>query len=105
MKGKEAIRVDYHFYTYQDYNSTLNYTAGQLGGAHYFSPSDMNLFRKNLGAYYLMSIGPMATESKTDTIFWTQYDPTNGCVSEGSIFVSQKYTEPVIYDFSPDIQL
>lgn len=46
------------------------------------------------GKYVLWSIGPAGPDRITGANFWLQYDPTNGTVSEGHIFVSQKYQQP-----------
>lgn len=46
------------------------------------------------GSYVLWSIGPAGPEKVTGPNFWLQYDPTNGTISEGHVFVSQKYTAP-----------
>lgn len=53
------------------------------------------------GKYVLLSVGPLGTRQfeitfpggRTD--FFMQYDPTNGTLSRGTIFVSQKSTAPV----------
>ncbi len=46
------------------------------------------------GSYVLWSIGPAGPERVTGSNFWLQYDPTNGTISEGHVFVSQKRQEP-----------
>jgi prepilin-type N-terminal cleavage/methylation domain-containing protein len=64
-------------------------------------PADLPIFLEAFGQYMLWSIGP-AGGDQTGTGFWTQYDPTNGSVSLGHIFVSQKYQDVMVLD--PAIQ-
>lgn len=50
-----------------------------------------------MGAYFLWSIGPAGlqmTTTGTGDEFFLQYDPTNGTISTGRTFVSQKFSEP-----------
>lgn len=50
-----------------------------------------------MGAYYLWSIGPAGLQmTSTGTVdeYFLQYDPTNGTVSTGRMFVGQKFGDP-----------
>ncbi|MDX2176157.1 MAG: prepilin-type N-terminal cleavage/methylation domain-containing protein [Candidatus Sumerlaeia bacterium] len=53
--------------------------------------------RQYFGGYYLWCTGPAGTQvtaqGNVDTYF-LQYDPTNGTISPGRIFVAQKFSEP-----------
>ena len=54
-------------------------------------------YRAYFGAFYLWSLGPkgiqLLTTGTVDNYF-LQYDPTNGTISDGRIFVTQKFTDP-----------
>jgi prepilin-type N-terminal cleavage/methylation domain-containing protein len=97
-QGKEGtIYVDFHLYTYFDYPTYAR--PKSAGGQAFYNPSSFQLalFRRNLGDYLLLSIGPAGDDSMSFNEFYTQYDPSNGTVSPGTIFVSQKHSEPVMF--------
>ena len=62
---------------------------------------NVNFWRRYMGAYALLSVGPKGAggaaedlDVNNSTNLFVQYDPTNGTVSGGSIFVTQKSFEP-----------
>lgn len=104
QKSKEGtVAMDGILYTYQDYNTnTLPLPSPSGGSSNYFpSPTDINEFACNFGEYFLLSIGPNGSNVVLyKPEFYNQYDPTNGSISNGTIFVSQKHTDPKPYDFT-----
>ncbi len=104
-------KVTDKLYAYGSYDSTLYYmdviTKGGFGPCPVpGSPGFIYVFgtRKTaqkinqyMGSYYLWSVGPAGLQmTSTGTVdeYFLQYDPTNGTVSTGRIFVSQKFSEP-----------
>ncbi len=87
----QRIQADARMYTYHDIktgrfildvvnNGTISGPTGLYAGP---------TFEDNFGAYAQMSIGP----DRNIGDFLVQYDPTNGTVSSGNIWVSQKTRE------------
>ncbi|MDX2177455.1 MAG: prepilin-type N-terminal cleavage/methylation domain-containing protein [Candidatus Sumerlaeia bacterium] len=67
--------------------------------------SQVRNMRADFGKYALWSIGPAGPDQfdsvasgGLDTPFWMQYDPTNGTVSGGAIFVTQKTSQPEYFN-------
>lgn len=84
------IQADARMYTYHDLRTgrhLIERAGGSLTPATGFYEGDF--FEKNFGAYAQMSIGP----DRTIGAFVEQYDPTNGTVSAGNIWVSQRTRE------------
>jgi len=95
--------IDALLYTYWYIDNFRQNRAGMSGcGAYVPSVGQANLFEFWLGKYFLWSIGPagQAGLSHPGRDFFTQYDPTNGTTSHGSIFVSHKFFAPQYVDES-----
>lgn len=98
---------DAQLYTYQCYPTNVALaSAGSVpvpnmpGYVYRTDLADLPIFLEAFGQYFLWSIGPAGQEQ--DTGFYTQYDPTNGSVSLGRVYVSQKYQDVKVMD--PAIQ-
>jgi hypothetical protein len=90
--------LDAYLYTYWDiktFSSGLNPDTGD-GFAYTPGPTGARVFELWLGKYVLWSIGPggEADFDNPGRRFFLQYDPTNGTISSGSVFVSQKFFSP-----------
>lgn len=89
-----SISADQRLYTYHDL-ATRRYIeslgAPATGRPYYPSAAENAFFERNFGAFAQMSVGPLIR----DGVFYVQYDPTNGTVSGGNIWVSQKNSAPV----------
>lgn len=94
---------DAKLYTYQAPGSQQfiftcvgNVPVPGMPGYVYIAGSNLEIrnMENYFGKYVLWSIGPAGPDRITSANFWLQYDPTNGTVSEGHIFVSQKYQQP-----------
>ena len=106
-QNQEFIEGD-KFYTYNSTKASRDYFNRGLSG-NCTVPGASNLVfitgtarterevRKFMGEYYLWCTGPqghqVTSAGNVDTYF-LQYDPTNGTISSGRIFVSQKFSEP-----------
>jgi len=98
-----SASVDAQLYTYNNPETNL-YLFDTVGSVpvpgkpgYVYIPGnrqEVAKMRFYFGSYVLWSIGPAGPEKVTGPNFWLQYDPTNGTVSEGHVFVSQKYTAP-----------
>ncbi|MCB2154285.1 prepilin-type N-terminal cleavage/methylation domain-containing protein [bacterium] len=100
QKAKEGtVEWDAILYTYQDY-FTNSLSLCPPSGRDIYVPgsADLNEFAYNFGSYFMLSIGPTSNDYLVKADFYNQYDPSNGCVSNGTIFVSQKHTDPVLYE-------
>jgi len=104
-----SVSADARLYTYQDMKDhdilrTLSAPNGSGARARANSINDNKVAKQDFGAYFLLSIGPKGNDTlywpaipATASVdgFWTQYDPTNGTASSGTIYVSQKYGDIV----------
>lgn len=101
-----TVSEDARLYTYSNMKSHefMNNNAVAPGSnrrATPESPDDIEVNRQDMGEFYMLSVGPKGN----DRLYWpvlpgqagffTQYDPTNGTLSEGTIYVSQKHSSPV----------
>ncbi len=97
--------VDAQLYTYQAPDTMEDLFRRNGGGVvpvpgkpgYIYRPgnrSENAKMRFYFGSYVLWSIGPAGPNKVTGSNFWLQYDPTNGTISEGHVYVSQKYQEP-----------
>lgn len=104
VASKDALRPDWRLYTYEAlwaWEKLLNTPSASARGT--LTPDEVDGFRQDLGSYYLLSIGPSGNPSlfyPFATAFgqqswFTQYDPTNGTISQGTIYVSQRHSSPV----------
>ena len=95
-----TVEWDAILYTYQDYDTNAkSLPASGRGGYTNPGPSELREFACNFGTYFMLSIGPTSNDVLYKEEFYNQYDPTNGAISNGTIFVSQKHSSPEIYDF------
>jgi len=98
-----SASVDAQLYTYQS-PDTMDYLFSSVGSVpvpgkpgYVYIPASRKesaKMRFYFGSYVLWSIGPAGPERVTGPNFWLQYDPTNGTISEGHVFVSQKQSGP-----------
>lgn len=87
------------FYTYQEVNSKISYASkgyscpvpGERGFIYVVTAPSLRATLDYMGLYFLWSIGPAGTDQPE---FYMQYDSTNGTISEGRVFVSQKFSSP-----------
>jgi len=88
-----SIEADLRLYTYQDLATRRALTAMNLpsNGFHGLSEELDKFFERNFGEFAQMSTGPDIVAFP----FHVQYDPTNGTVSAGNIWISQKHSDPV----------
>lgn len=80
------IQADARMYTYHDLRTGREILARTGAPTPATGFYDGDFFEKNFGLYAQMSIGP----DRTIGGFIEQYDPTNGTVSAGNIWVSQR---------------
>jgi prepilin-type N-terminal cleavage/methylation domain-containing protein len=88
-----TIQADLRLYTYHD-NATRRAIAAMGPSSspfHSLSDEENDFFENNFGAFAQMSTGPDIVSQP----FYLQYDPTNGTVSAGNIWLSQKHTDRV----------
>jgi type II secretion system protein G len=106
-------RVDAILYTYQDPVSQLKYYLENPTGCPALEPgyvylpsgySEVDAMELYMGKYFLWSIGPAGPDQEdaggNQVSFFQQYDPTNGTVSVGHVFVSQKSSDTVYVPIS-----
>jgi prepilin-type N-terminal cleavage/methylation domain-containing protein len=100
-------RLDVILYTYGDLKTlrrltdlgTLTPVAGMPGYVYIpGTPGELDSFEFYFGAYFEWSIGPAGPTqllpNGSEVSFFQTYDATNGTVSLGHVFVTQKHTEP-----------
>lgn len=115
VRQSAGTRFDARLYTYHD---ALSHPRLQTFGWNFGAPFYIDQFRRNFGEYTLMSIGPdqvpwvapgppdpdadadAPLAPSTWESFWIQYDPTNGSLSEGNIWRSDKIrdTRPIYWE-------
>lgn len=98
-----SVSQDAKLYTYQDLATNqlpLPYpTSGSVFATVRPSLIDYALLPRELGSYWTLSIGPSGNDRLYFRDFYTQYDPSNGTISEGTIYVSQKHSTPTQMNF------
>jgi prepilin-type N-terminal cleavage/methylation domain-containing protein len=92
-KKKGTVSVDAQLYTYQDLRSN-SLPLPTSGSFRVPTPFELRSLERNTGQYFLLSIGPSGNDQLPYEDFYMQYDATNGSISAGTIFVSQKHTDP-----------
>lgn len=87
------IQADLRQYTYHDLKTRTFIASQPTTGPLLYTPSEAEneFFERNFGAYAQMSAGP----DREAGPFYEQYDPTNGTVSAGNIWISQRHNSPV----------
>lgn len=87
------IQADLRLYTYHDLatRKAIGAMTVSPGSFHSLTEEENEFFERNFGEFAQMSTGPDITQHP----FFMQYDPTNGTVSAGNIWLSQKHTERV----------
>ena len=71
-----------------------------FGGSPVERPAFARAFRRSAGSWALSSLGPdLSTPDARSRPYWTIYDPTNGTISAGNIFRTQREPEPQRLDF------
>lgn len=87
------IQADLRLYTYHDLKTRTLLASTPTTGPMLYTPSseENEYFERNFGAYAQMSAGPDVSAAP----FYEQYDPTNGTVSAGNIWISQRNSAPV----------
>lgn len=89
------LGLDARIYTYHDYPMHLRLSRIASTG---ISSAYVNRFQREFGYYCFMSVGPDRAANDTNNDFWVQYDPTNGSVSRGNIWRSQKSFDNRVYN-------
>jgi len=91
----QQTRIWLKLYTYF-YSDDFRRLGGGVctGGFWKPTPGQMNIFEYWNGKYVLWSVGPQGQIGHDLRPPFVQYDPTNGTLSSGSIFVSHKFTQP-----------
>ncbi len=97
------VTMDAHLYTYQDLATNqlpLPYpTGGSMFATVRPSLTDFAILPRELGSYWTLSIGPSGDDRLDLRAFYTQYDPSNGTISAGTIYTSQKNSNPTQMEF------
>jgi len=89
-------RVDGHFYTYWNVENFREHGGGlTCYAAEGLTPGQTVIFDAVFGKYTLWSYGPAGYAGYLRRQFFEQYDPSNGTYSDGSVFVGQKFFEPM----------
>lgn len=89
--NEENVWRRFRYWNYDYFNANLTY--GNLG------PN--TTFRKGneaAGKYLMYSVGPDTDQANLGASFYTDYDATNGTVSAGNVFRSQKRPEALNVD-------
>jgi prepilin-type N-terminal cleavage/methylation domain-containing protein len=98
-----SVSMDARLYTYQDLATNqlpLPYpTSGSVFATVRPSLIDYALLPRELGSYWTLSIGPSGNDELYFRDFYTQYDASNGTISAGTIYTSQKSSNPTQMNF------
>jgi len=97
------VSQDAKLYTYQDLPTNQLPLLPSPSGDRVFivrpTLGEFALLPRELGSYWTLSIGPIGDDHLDFEEFYTQYDPSNGTISPGTIYTSQKNSTPTQMGF------